>query len=429
MTTSFTIENTEELKLKLLHWSNQFDCVCALDSHDDSRFDQQFSFVIAIDAIDFFAITPVNLSQFEPWANAQKGILFGHFKYELNHSQHHIAIKENNESLGFFFAPRYLIEIKDNKIFFNRNYPEAFDLLERIKAIALLPSSNKSINIQLAKNKSKEAYVSDIEDIKKKIEAGTFYEINYCMEWHQDYAVIDPISVFYQLNNAARAPFSAFLKIKDWYTLCASPERFMQKKGKKLIAQPIKGTVRRDKTDPNHDEQLKTKLYQSLKERAENIMIVDLMRHDLTPFAVPGSIQVRELFGIYPFEYVHQMISTIEATLIENEDGIKAFLYAFPPGSMTGAPKHEVMKHIEQYESFKRGIFSGSIGYIDENKDFDFNVVIRSIFYNSTMQYLSVKSGGAITYESDPEAEYEECLLKSASLIQALETSQIFQPK
>jgi para-aminobenzoate synthetase component 1 len=231
--------------------------------------------------------------------------------------------------------------------------------------------------------------------------------------------VLNPVETYLRLSEISSAPFGAYYKLNDKYLLCSSPERFMKKAGNKLISQPIKGTIKRGGTD-EEDIELKHSLLNDVKERAENVMIVDLVRNDLAKSCRPGSVKVEELFGIYTYPTVHQMISTVTGELDEQTHFIDALRNAFPMGSMTGAPKIEVMKLIEYYETTKRGLFSGSVGYITPDGDFDFNVVIRSLFYNEANKYLSYSTGGAITYDSIPEKEYEECMLKAKGIMKAL---------
>ncbi|RYE29573.1 MAG: aminodeoxychorismate synthase component I, partial [Sphingobacteriaceae bacterium] len=158
----------------------------------------------------------------------------------------------------------------------------------------------------------------------------------------------------------------------------------------------------------------------SIKEQAENVMIVDLVRNDLTKSAVPGTVKVEELFGIYSFKQVHQMISTITATLNEDIDPVDAIKNTFPPGSMTGAPKLKAMQLAEQFEVSKRSIYAGSAGYFSPDGDFDFNVIIRTILYNQTQKYLSFQVGSAITFQSEAAAEYAECLLKASAMLRVV---------
>jgi para-aminobenzoate synthetase component 1 len=227
--------------------------------------------------------------------------------------------------------------------------------------------------------------------------------------------------LYQRLSALSPVPFSCFYKLEDKYLLCASPERYVRKQGNTLIAQPIKGTRKRNLLSPSADAQLKADLLSDLKERAENVMIVDLVRNDLSKICTEGSVKVEELFGIYSFPQVHQMISTISGELPATMDFSDVLDASFPMGSMTGAPKKRVMQLINQYEQSKRGIFSGTVGYITPVKNFDFNVVIRSLMYNQTDNYLSYQVGSAITAKSNPEKEYEECLLKANAIRQVLE--------
>jgi para-aminobenzoate synthetase component 1 len=246
--------------------------------------------------------------------------------------------------------------------------------------------------------------------------------MNYCCEFYTEHSRIEPLAVFNKLNAKAKAPFSSFFKLNDKYLLCSSPERFLKKIDGKIISQPIKGTIRKGATD-EENERLREQLLSSEKERAENVMIVDLVRNDLAKHAQPGTIKVEELFGIYEFPTVHQMISTVVAELQENVHQVDVIRDAFPMGSMTGAPKVEVMKNIEAYEDQKRGLYSGSVGYFTADGDFDLNVVIRSIFYNAAKEYVSIQVGSAITYDADPAAEYDELLLKAKGMLDALNAS------
>ena len=206
-------------------------------------------------------------------------------------------------------------------------------------------------------------------------------------------------------------PFSGYFKYTDQHIICASPERFIKKEGNKLFSQPIKGTSKRGANDAA-DLELLNQLRHSEKEKSENNMIVDLVRNDLSRTAADGSVNVSELRGLYTFPNVHQMISTITSELHTDYDIIDAIKYAFPMGSMTGAPKINAMELIDTLEPVSRGPFSGTIGYMDPDNNVDFNVLIRSIFFNSSTQTIFMEAGSAITYYADPEKEYEECMLK-----------------
>lgn len=280
------------------------------------------------------------------------------------------------------------------------------------------PKTNS--RVELRAKTSKEDYLKNADKLKEHIQKGDIYEINYCITFEVFDAVIDPFDVYARLNKISKAPYSALVKLDDKYIISASPELFLGKRGGKLFTKPIKGTAKRGTTaseDLNH----RNDLFNSLKERTENVMIVDVARNDLSRVAKKGSVQVEKLYDIETYDQVHQMVSTVSCELKETislRDIIKA---TFPMASMTGAPKIRAMELIDEYESYSRGPYSGCIGYIDENGDFDFSVLIRSIFYNVTEKYLSYSVGSAITALCDPEKEYEECLLKANAMKKVLE--------
>jgi para-aminobenzoate synthetase component 1 len=239
------------------------------------------------------------------------------------------------------------------------------------------------------------------------------------MEFYAENATINPLEKFEKLNAISQTPFAVYFKNNKQFLLSATPERYLRKEGEHLISQPIKGTAKRF-LDPNEDQESKEKLASDPKERAENIMITDLVRNDLSRTAQKGTVQVQELCGIYSFQQVHQMISTITSKLDDKYSLIDVLKLTFPMGSMTGAPKISAMKIIEELEATKRGLYSGAIGYFSPNGDFDFNVVIRSILYNQEKKYVSFSVGSAITSLSNPEDEYEECMLKARAMHEVL---------
>lgn len=308
----------------------------------------------------------------------------------------------------FFFEPKLFLRIsKESKV-----VERIGDIhIDEKSLFAIEPKQHPQSEVHLRPRISKEKYLEDVESLRQHIKLGDIYEVNYCQEFYDDNATINPAKVFNQLSEYSEAPFQSFFKASDKYAICGSPERYIKKSGKKIISQPIKGTAKRS-VDSAEDNALKDDLFNSIKERAENVMIVDLVRNDLSKTAKKGSVKVDELFGIYSFKSVHQMISTVSSELRENCNIIDPIQYSFPVGSMTGAPKVRAMQLIEEYESTKRGLYSGSIGYISPEGDYDFNVVIRTILYNQSAQYISAMVGGAITFQSDPEKEYEECLTK-----------------
>ncbi|MBN8692237.1 MAG: anthranilate synthase component I family protein [Bacteroidetes bacterium] len=299
-------------------------------------------------------------------------------------------------------------------------FPQSFYFSPELISEYIPEDEQKSMPVKLQCITSKEEYIEKVKALKHHIQLGDIYEINYCITFEAKNAEINPFDVFNKLNALSQAPYSALVKLDDRYIICASPELFLSKRGNKLITKPIKGTARRS-TNSHEDEQIKNELKNSLKERTENVMIVDVARNDFSRIAKKGSVIVEKLYDIESYQQVHQMVSTVSCEL---KDGISfnEIIHAtFPMASMTGAPKIRAMQLIDDFETCNRGPFSGTIGYIDEKGDFDLNVLIRSIFYNEKEKYLSFSVGSAITHLCDPEKEYEECLLKAAALIKSLE--------
>lgn len=264
-------------------------------------------------------------------------------------------------------------------------------------------------------NFSKETYLQTIRQLQQHIEEGDCYEINLAQCFTADYEHPQPEQLFLDLIEVSPVPFAAYYKTGSRHLISASPERFLQHRKGKLMTQPIKGTAPRA-ADPEEDQRLINDLRQSEKEQAENVMIVDLSRHDLNRFCKPWSVQVPRLFDIQSFPQVHQMVSTVEGRLDPKCTPMDALEGIFPPGSMTGAPKFKVMQLIDQYEGIGRGLYAGSVGYVTPSGDFDFNVIIRSLIYDDAASLLTYHVGGAITYDSDPEMEYEETILKAKAI-------------
>ncbi|PCI97921.1 MAG: aminodeoxychorismate synthase, component I [Flavobacteriales bacterium] len=318
-----------------------------------------------------------------------------------------------------FFTPEILFKIEETEVNISFEIENAAieRIITEIQSVSVTQQEIKRVNV--VPKVSKEEYIETVKTLKEHIQLGDIYEVNYCQEYFAKNVEVNPVDIYIKLNQKSPTPFSCFVKCNNKYLMSASPERFIQKSGDKIISQPIKGTIKRG-VNADEDEVLKKQLFNDAKERSENVMIVDLVRNDLSKITVKNSVNVDELCGIYTFPQVHQMISTVSGEVQKNID-VDAILKAtFPMGSMTGAPKIRAMKLIEKYEKTKRGLYSGTVGYIDENGDFDFNVVIRSILYNQENNYLSFIVGGAITALSDPEKEYEECLLKAKAMLEVL---------
>jgi para-aminobenzoate synthetase component 1 len=295
------------------------------------------------------------------------------------------------------------------------------EIQEDVKPFNLPVNIGESLQtkISIKPTISKAQYLEKVKALKQHIQDGDIYEINYCITFEAHDVTIDPLDIYQKLNAISKAPYSALAKFDKQYIISSSPELFLSKKGNKLISKPIKGTARRGKTK-EEDEQLKLSLKNSLKEQTENVMIVDVVRNDLSRIAKRGTVQVEKLFDIETYEQVHQMVSTVSCELKDNITFEEIIEATFPMASMTGAPKIRAMELIDQYELYNRGPYSGALGYIDENGDFELSVLIRSIFYDEEKQYLSFSVGSAITALCDPEEEYEECLLKAKAMIEVL---------
>jgi para-aminobenzoate synthetase component 1 len=319
-----------------------------------------------------------------------------------------------------FFTPQQVFEKKSGRWSCIHNTEKAslaFDGLPERPQAPLHTGSLAAFKLNC--RYSKEEYIDHVEKIRKDIGQGEIYELNFCIEFYAEQIKLDPLIIFQRLNALSPAPFSALCRFKEFYLISSSPERFIRRIGETLFSQPIKGTRRRG-LDKEEDEQLKKELAQDEKERAENVMIVDLVRNDLARIASRGSVQVEELFGIYSFEQVHQMISTVSCTLKKGCSFQEIIHATFPMGSMTGAPKIRAMELIDYYERNRRGLYAGTLGMIRPGGDFDFSVIIRSMIYDPRREYLSFMVGSAITYKSDAAKEYDECLLKAKALLQAL---------
>jgi para-aminobenzoate synthetase component 1 len=408
-------------KQKALHWASHFPTFAFFDSNDFSEDDYgEYDMLLAVDAVRFLDCDAGKaLDSLKDFHRENPSWLFGVLAYDLKNEVEELqSLHPNDLQLPdlYFFEPRYLFKLKGDELEVNRRYVEAMAILDAMEGLRW-PEIHPT-KIQLEAGIDRSQYISSLSEIKDHIRKGNFYEINFCQQFKAS-GRIDPVDIFLRLNRLGEAPFSGLFKAKGSYLICASPERYLKKKGRKLISQPIKGTARRD-TNPEIDQKIQSELLASEKERAENVMIVDLVRNDLRRVANTGTVDVPELFGTYAFKQVHQLVSTVTAEMRDDKDWIDALRASFPMGSMTGAPKVEVMKRTEELESFRRAWYSGALGYVNPEQDFDFNVVIRSILYNEDLELITVPVGGAITYDSDPEKEYEECMLKAEAMRKVL---------
>jgi para-aminobenzoate synthetase component 1 len=389
-----------------------------MDSHNYNDKYHRYDCLVAADSHKIFSPADNALLQFDEFYNNNDWI-FGHLGYDLKNEIEELQSSHENK-IGFpdifFFIPKVVLCIKNNLLTIHsiEQQPQAiFDEIKLKNSFETESSIDK--NIHLNETVNKDEYIATIKKLQQHILRGDCYEINYCQEFFAENVFIDPVLVYMQLLKISPTPFSCFYKLENKYLVCASPERFLSKINDTIFAQPIKGTAPRH-ANTGLDKMEEKKLYENKKERSENVMIVDLVRNDLSKICNEGSVKTEELFGIYSFPQVHQMISTIKGELKQNISFTEIIKATFPMGSMTGAPKYRAMQLIEQYEKTKRQLFSGSVGYISPQKDFDFNVVIRSIFYNTANKFLNFLVGSAITFYADAEKEYEECILKAKAI-------------
>lgn len=403
----------------MLSWCNRFNICAFLDNHHYQLPGHSYECLIGCGTVSSVtANAGTALHELQLFLDKQNDWCFGHLGYDLKNETEHLQ-SIHADKIGFadlcFFVPEYVFQLGEKEITIGSLKNDHAEVFQQIKAQSIISSLHKN-EIQVKERVSKEDYLNSIQSIRQHILRGDCYELNYCMEFFAEDAGIDPVQVYQSLTTISPNPFAAFYKVDNSYLLCASPERFLRKQGNQLLSQPIKGTLKRDKTDAAEDEVLKNQLYRSEKDRSENVMVVDLVRNDLSRVCKEGTVKVDELFAVYSFPQVHQMISTISGEINDELTFTDIIRATFPMGSMTGAPKRKVLQLINQYEQTRRGIFSGAVGYIAPDGNFDFNVVIRSILYNESTNYLSYLVGSGVTFYSDAEKEYEECLLKASAI-------------
>jgi len=419
-----TISNPTQFKQQLLTWAQSHREIVFLDSNESKETYANFEAVLAVDAFTSLKTDYFNaFDDLKQYQQTTKDWLFGYLSYELKNDVE-VLYSVNFDGLKFpdlyFFQPKKLFLLKGNTLemqYLNFCDDELEDDFEAILATVLQPSTSQPLEIK--QRIPKENYITKVGRMLERIHHGDLYEANFCMEFYAEQASINSLDKFLKLNEISKPPFATFFKNNQHFLLSASPERYLKKEGEQLISQPIKGTAKRS-ANPGEDEASKTSLANDPKERAENIMITDLVRNDLSRTAQKGSVQVTELCTIYSFLQVHQMTSTITSRLDSQYTGVEVLRTTFPMGSMTGAPKISALKIIEDLEETKRGLYSGAVGYFTPLADFDFNVVIRSILYNQEKEYVSFSVGSAITALSDPEKEYEECMLKAKAMFEVL---------
>ena len=416
---------SEITKEQLISWAQSFDPCVILDSFSkhNSNYPKGFTYdlVIGVSSKAELISNDNSFTKLKDFHSNHKDWLFGYLSYDLKNELE----KLSSSNLDFhqannlhFFIPEIVITLRNNDLEIGCINDLPNKIWNKIGQTTPDPKQpNKVIDLQPRMHHAE--YIRGVKSLLHHIQMGDIYEANFCQEFYVEDMDVNPFQLYQALVQTSPTPFSVYGQFGNHYLMSASPERYIKKTGNQIISQPIKGTAKRG-TTLEQDAQLKTDLYHSKKDRIENVMIVDLVRNDLSRTAAPQSVKVDELFGVYSFSNVHQMISTISSEIKEGIHFTDVLKDSFPMGSMTGAPKIMAMKLIEEFEHTQRGIYSGSIGYITPTGDFDFNVVIRSLQYNATNKYLSYMVGGAITHNSTPEDEYQECEVKAASIKQVL---------
>jgi len=418
---TFSLEHQLNSKDKLLAWAQQYDTAVWLDSN---AYAQKYSSYDAILAVEEFTSIKTDydkaFEKLKEYQSITQDFIFGYIGYDVKNDTEQLH-SANFDGLGFadlfFFQPQKILFLKGNQIEFHylRMIDDEMESdFEQINN-QIISQSVEQNTIAIQSRIAPSEYHQKVSNILNHIHRGDIYEANFCQEYYAENAWIDPYEVYKDLNEISEPPFATFLKVDEQYLLSASPERYLKKEGKKIISQPIKGTAKR-LSNLTEDQQIAEDLSKDQKEQSENIMIVDLVRNDLSRTAKKGSVQVEELCKVYSFKQVHQLISTVISEIEDETHPVDVIKDTFPMGSMTGAPKISAMKIIEEQEETKRGLYSGAVGYFSPEGDFDFNVVIRSILYNQEKKYVSFSVGSAITAKSTPEKEYEECLLKAKAM-------------
>lgn len=408
----------------MLNWANQFNIFCLLDNNNYTHDLPAFDCILAAGNKRSIQLSRGHsFAALKDFHNQKASWLFGHLGYDLKDEVENVNSRHEafiDFGMGFFFEPEIVVRLKRNEVFITCEGRPPEEIYESICTQSAEINNRPSTSLALQSRITKDAYLQAVDGLKHHIRRGDCYEINFCHQFFAENAILDPLYTYSQLVQNSPNPFAAFYKLNGKYCLCASPERYLKKAGNSILSQPIKGTSKRYAEDGIEDVASKNNLRNSSKDRTENVMVVDLVRNDLSRISKEGSVHVEELYGVYSFPQVHQMISSIKAELADDIHWTEAINATFPMGSMTGAPKKRVMELIDEFEASSRGLFSGAIGYITPDADFDFNVVIRSIFYDEVMRKLSFSVGSAITFASNSSDEYEETLLKAEAIVRVL---------
>jgi para-aminobenzoate synthetase component I len=422
---SFPVTDFTLLKAQLLAWASRYSSCAFLDNNQYHSDFHTYECLLAVGTYDAYRANAGSdaLAQLQQFINKYPGEwLFGHLGYDLK-SETEAVTSTKTDTIGFadvhFFVPVIVVRLGPSQLVIESVGAPPEQIRQQLTD-TIITTDWVSPQVVLQPVLNRDAYLQTVRQLQQHILRGDCYEVNFCLPFTATDSLIEPVGVFNKLCGVSPMPFASFYRQQQQYLLCASPERFLQKSGNTIYAQPMKGTAPRH-AEPVQDAAQLQALQGSQKERSENVMVADLVRNDLSKICREGSVQATGLFGIQTYPQVHQMVSTISGELRDGISFTDIIRATFPMGSMTGAPKKRVLELIDQYEPTRRGLFSGSVGYIDPAGNFDFNVVIRSLLYNAETQLLQYFAGSAITFYSVPEQEYEECMLKTKAVRHVLE--------
>ncbi len=412
------IEQIDKIKNQLLNFSELFE-ICNLYDSNNLKAPLGYGRFEVLAAFGCIHKIKGDFDEITSYIHNCRQWIFGYIGYES--SKKFYTKEAMSDKEVYFYLPKITASLMhgESTLVFENNGISDVEFEQYIKDFEIAPNLldiKKQTKFSFNHITSKADYLKNVENIKNNIIEGDYYELNYCQEFLHHGALKNPMTTYKAISQKSPTPFAAFIKNESYDILCTSLERFIFRNGEVLVTQPIKGTNKRIQGEENL-RQLSA-LGTNEKEIAENVMIVDLVRNDMAKICETGTIKVEELCATYPFALVNQMISTVSGRMKKNINFSDILRALFPMGSMTGAPKLEVMKNILQFEDTERGIYSGCLGYIQPNGNFDFNVIIRTLIGDKKRKIVSFHTGGAITYDSNAESEYEECLLKARGLFE-----------
>ena len=348
---------------------------------------------------------------------------FGHLAYEYKDRLEGLTSRHRDAfhwPIAHWFRPKWVLEWSAGRMQLHvheSERSEAMAWIEEMRSSVGIPG--KAPRIEWSCGVTREEYLDGARALLQRIQRGDIYEVNYCIAHFARANGFDPGAAFNALLERTQAPFAGFMRLGQRYALCCSPERFLRIQAARMMGEPMKGTRPRA-ADAEEDRRLAIELVNDPKERSENVMAVDVMRNDLSRTSIPGTVRVPELFGLRTHPRVHQLVSIIEAERRSDASPFDAVRAAFPPASMTGAPKVSAMRQIDQQEQQARGLYSGTLGFFAPDGTADLNVVIRTLLFDAVSGRLSIPTGSALTALCDPAAEWEECLVKFNTIAHAL---------